>query len=453
MAKMTARTPKGMRDHLPADMIKRRYVFGLAQEVFESFGFEPIDTPVLELKQTLMGSELGSEAEKLIYYAQHPGAKEELALRYDLTVPLSRFFAQNENDLKLPFRRYHIAPVWRGERPQKGRYREFVQCDADIVGVRGTAADAEVMSVVYTALRRFGFSDFTIKANNRKLLTGIGVFSGVADEKLPDVFRILDKTDKIGLDAVIDLLKEEDGISDDSVARLHSVLQLDGNGDTKQRLAMLGHLREELDGIDVAQEGIQELEEITYAADALGITGENTAIDLTMVRGLGYYTGPIFETVITKPDNLGSVQGGGRYDDLIGRFRGQSLPTTGISLGIERIIDLMDMLDLYPAEISGTVVQTLVTVMNNDLQNESLRLAMELRAAGIRTEAYLDPRKNLGKQLGYASSKGIPVTVILGEDEIEQGVVQIKRLSDGHTESVPRSELVNIIQQWLSHSA
>ncbi|NDJ85106.1 MAG: histidine--tRNA ligase [Chloroflexi bacterium] len=440
MAKSTARNPKGMRDYLPAEMAKRTYVFDTVRRVFERFGFEPIETPVLELRETLLGSNLGDEAEKLIYHAQHPGAKEELALRYDLTVPLARFFAQNENDLKLPFRRYHIAPVWRGERPQKGRYREFYQCDADIIGVRNAAAEAEVIHIVYTALQELGFTDFTIKLNNRKLLTGIGLYAGVPEEKLPGLYRTIDKADKIGLDGVRKLLVEE-GLPAETTSRLVDLLALDGRGDISQRMAALGHLREEMDDIPVAQEGIEELATINEAVEALGISGDYLALDFTMVRGLGYYTGPIFETVITKPDNLGSVQGGGRYDELIGRFRGQSLPTTGISLGIERIIDLMDMLNLYPATVRSTVVEALVTVFSDDLQLETLKLAAELRQAGVRTEAYMDPRKNLGKQLGYADSKTIPLAVIAGPDEIKQGVVTLKRLADAHEETVPRAEI------------
>ncbi len=449
MARLEARTPKGMRDQLPADMIKRRYVFDTVKNVFESFGFEPIDTPVLELKQTLLGSELGTEAEKLIYYAQHPGGKEELALRYDLTVPLSRFFAEHENNLKLPFRRYHIAPVWRGERPQKGRYREFYQCDADIVGIKGMAADAEVMSVVYTALRRLGFNDFSIKVNNRKLITGIGAYAGVPREKLPDLYRLIDKADKIGLTGVLEAMHEEQ-FSADTISRLSDLLSIDGKGDLSKRLAALGHIREMLGDNQMAQEGIDELETLLQMADALGIRSENTELDLTMVRGLGYYTGPIFETIITKPDNLGSVQGGGRYDELIGRFRGQSLPTTGISLGIERLVELMDMLDLYPESVNATVVQVLVTVFDESLQTEALQMAMELRENNIRTETYMDARKNIGKQIGYADSKGVQIVVIAGPDEVAQGAVQIKRLSDGHEIKVSRADLATTVQQLLA---
>lgn len=447
MAKLTARTPKGMRDFLPADMIKRQYVFGVIREVFESFGFEPIDTPVLELRENLMSGNYGEDAEKLIYYAQHPGAKEELALRYDLTVPLSRFFAAHENDLSLPFRRYHIAPVWRGDRPQKGRFREFYQCDADIVGVRHMGADAEVMNVVYTVLKRLGFADFTIKYNNRKLLLGIGAYSGVPEDRLPFLYRTIDKTDKIGLEGVAEELRKE-GLPEETVQRLVNLLVVE-DGDASTRLALLGQLREEMDGIDIAQQGLEELEQLTHSADALGLLG-NTAMDFTMVRGLGYYTGPIFETFITKPENLGAVQGGGRYDELIGMFRGQSLPTTGISFGIERILELMDSLNLYPASIGSTVVQALVTLFSDDLQTDALKLAMELREAGIRTETHMDARKGIGKQIGYADSKGIPIVVIAGQDELSAGQVRLKRLADGYEETVGRQELGNAARRLLN---
>lgn len=448
MAKSEVRTPKGMRDYLPADMIKRRYVFDTVRAVFESFGFEPIETPVLELRSTLMGANYGEDAEKLIYYAQHPGGKEELALRYDLTVPLARFVAEHENDLKLPFRRYHLAPVWRGERPQKGRYREFYQCDADIVGIRGTSADAEVMSVVYTALTKLGFNDFTIKMNNRKLLTGLGIYAGVPEEKRAGLYRIVDKTDKVGLDGVADLLAKEE-LAPDTIKHLLDILHLDGSGSYDERLLMLAKLRELFDGVEEAQEGIVELQALTEAAAYMGIPVENNAIDFTMVRGLGYYTGPIFETVITRPDNLGSVQGGGRYDQLIGRFRGQSLPTTGISLGIERLVDLMDMLNLYPSSVTGTVVQALVAVFSDALQNEALRLSMELRAAGINTETYMDTRKSIGNQLGYADTKGIQVVIIAGPDEIAQNIVRIKHLASGEEIMVARGELAAKVSQLL----
>ena len=443
MPQIDARLPKGMRDFLPAQVLKREYVIGVITEVFQSFGFEPIHTPVLEMEETLMGK-YGADAEKLIFHAQHPGGKEELALRYDLTVPLSRYVAMHENDLLLPFRRYHIAPVWRAERPQKGRYREFYQCDADIVGVQGPAADAEIVSVVTTALRRLGFADFDVKVNNRKILTGIGIFAGVPNSQLGDLYRSIDKLDKIGLDGVVKELREN-GIEEDVVRRMMSLLEQREGG-----LATLGHVREELDGIEIAQEGITEIEMMAEYMTAMGVPEENIDIDFAMVRGLSYYTGPIFETIITRPDNLGSVTGGGRYDELVGLFRNQSLPTTGTSLGIERIIDLMDLLNLYPDSVSGTVVQVLVTVFGEDTQAETLKLASELREAGIRTEAYMNPKRNIGKQALHAERRGAQVVAYVGSNEIAAGVVNLKRLSDRQEISVPRADVAQAVRDLIN---
>lgn len=441
MSKLQARTPRGMRDFLPADMHKREYVFNIIRTVFESFGFEPIYTPVLELESTLMGK-YGADAEQLIYHARHSEGKEKLALRYDLTVPLSRYFAEHENDLSLPFRRYHIAPVWRGERPGRGRYREFFQCDADIVGIRSMNADAECVSLVNTTLTKFGFEDFTVKMNSRKLLTGIGIYAGVPDSQLGSLYRSIDKADKIGLSGVADDLRKN-GIADGVVTRMVELLGIE----EASKDVLLRRLREELAGIEVAQEGLRELDDLVNYLAVFNVPDDHTMIDMTMVRGLGYYTGPIFETIITKPENLGSVQGGGRYDNLIGLFRNQSLPTTGTSLGIERIIDLMEQLNLYPPSVSKTVVQILVGVFNQQTEAETLKLASELRQEGIRTEAYLDSRKNLGKQIGYADSKGIPLMAILGPDEIQQGIVKLKLLAKGEEISVPRADLAAKVRQ------
>jgi histidyl-tRNA synthetase len=432
-----------MRDFLPREMLKREYIFGVIKEVFAAYGFEPISTPVMELRSTLMGN-YGEDAEKLIFQAQHSGGGDELALRYDLTVPLSRFFAQHENDLSLPFRRYHIAPVWRGERPGRGRYREFYQCDADIVGLKSMAADAECVSLVYAVLTRLGFKAFSIKMNNRKLLTGIGVYAGVPESQLGGLYRSIDKTDKIGLAGVAEELRKN-GLPDEVVSKMIALLELP----TQDKTAYLGQLRQTLAGIPTAEEGISELKDLLRYLKALGVPDERTSLDLTMVRGLGYYTGPIFETVITEPEDLGSVQGGGRYDNLIGMFRSQSLPTTGISLGIERIIDLMDQLNLYPPQVRGTVVEVLVTTFNESLLPDSMQLASELRGLGIAAETYLDGRKALGKQLGYADGKGIPLAAIIGGDEVAQGVVKLKRLADSHEVTVGRADLGATVRDLL----
>jgi histidyl-tRNA synthetase len=441
MAKVKPSLPKGMRDFLPQDMLKREYVFNTVRDVFHLFGFEPIQTPTMERHETLFGK-YGEDAENLIYSASHQRSKEELAMRYDLTVPLARVVAQYENDLNFPFKRYHIAPVWRGERPQRGRYREFYQCDADIVGVSEMTADAEVVAVIVTALQRLGFPQFTVKINNRKLLTAIGAFSGVPDEQLPDLYRSVDKFDKIGAEGVEKELVER-GIADETVKRMLELIT-----HSKPGVANLDDLASQLADAPGTKEGISELRELSDGLMNLNIDPTTYEFDFTMVRGLGYYTGPIFETVITEP-NLGSVSGGGRYDELIGMFRRESMPTTGTSLGIERIIDLMDELDLYPADVSGTVVQALVTVFNSDVRAECAKITSELRGAGIRTELYLTDR-NVSKQFKHADKKGIPVVVIAGPDEIANGTVKLRRLKDGQEVAAKREEMAAEIRNLLT---
>lgn len=440
-AKINPRTPKGFRDFLPSDMIKREYVMDAIRRIFHRYGFEPIQTPVLELNETLYGK-YGEDAEQLIYSASHGrSSKDEVSMRYDLTVPLSRVVGQHESKLTFPFKRYHIAPVWRGERPQKGRYREFYQCDVDIVGVADMVADAEILSLIITVLRELGFPQFSVKINHRKLLTAIGQYSGVPDEQLADLYRSVDKFDKIGADGVQKEL-ETRGIETDVVARMMELI-------TSQRphTENLDYLESVMGDIPDAKSAIQELRQVADYLAMMAIPSEFYEFDFTMVRGLGYYTGPIFETVITKP-NLGSVTGGGRYDDLIGLFRRESLPTTGTSLGIERIIDLMDELNLYPENLGGTIVEVLVTAFNESTRAESIKLASELRGQGINTELYMENKK-LGKQFSHADKKGIPIVATLGPDEIEQGVVTLKRLADGETVTVERGDVANQVNALL----
>lgn len=438
--KIAPRLPKGMRDFLPADMLKREYVFGIVRDVFHLYGFEPLQTPVLELKDTLYGK-YGEDAEKLIYSAQHPGGKEEVALRYDLTVPLARVVAQYENDIKLPFKRYQLAPVFRAERPQRGRYREFFQCDADTVGIGGMVADAEIISLIVTVLRRLGFQQFSVKINNRKLLTGMGQYSGVTDAQLPDLYRSVDKFDKIGAEGVEKELLER-GIAADAVKRMIELITTRQPG-----IANLDVVEQQMGSISAAADGLHELRELAACLDDAGVLPQFYEFDFTMVRGLGYYTGPIFETIITEP-NLGSVTGGGRYDDLVGLFRKDSLPTVGTSLGIERIIDLMDILNLYPPNLVGTVVEVLVTVFNHESRPAAARLAADLRAGGVRTELYMQD-KNLGKQFDYANKKGIPLVAVLGPEEIASDVIKLKRLSDGTEVKAGRGEVVRIVKEMV----
>ncbi|MEM6284597.1 MAG: histidine--tRNA ligase [Chloroflexota bacterium] len=443
MAKVKPALPKGMRDFLPADMLKREYVFDTIRDVFHLYGFEPIQTPTMEKHETLFGK-YGEDAENLIYSASHQRSSDELAMRYDLTVPLARVVAQYENDLNFPFKRYHIAPVWRGERPQRGRYREFYQCDVDIVGVSEMTADAEVLAVIVTVLKRLGFPEFSVKINSRKLLTAIGAFSGVADEQLPDLYRSVDKFDKIGAEGVGRELADR-GIAADVVSRMMDLIT-----QRKPGLANLDYLAEQLGEAPGAVAGVGELRELAAEMENLSVDPNAYEFDFTMVRGLGYYTGPIFETVITEP-NLGSISGGGRYDELIGMFRRESMPTTGASLGVERIIDLLEELDLYPASVAGTVVQAMVLVFNSDVRHECTRITTELRSAGIRTELYLQD-KHISKQFKHADRKGIPIAVIAGPDEIASGEVKLRRLRDGHEVTAKRADMSQQISALLTET-
>ncbi|MCY3918062.1 MAG: histidine--tRNA ligase [Chloroflexi bacterium] len=440
MSKFIApRAPKGFRDFLPETMLRRNYVLDCIRDVFHLFGFEPIDTPILELHETLFGK-YGEEAEQLIFTAQHGRSRREpLAMRYDLTVPLARVVGQYESQLNLPFKRYHIAPVFRGERPQRGRYREFWQCDADTVGVASISADAEIVIMMHEILKRLGFPQFLIKINHRKLLVAIGEFSGVPQEQLPDLYRSVDKFDKIGADGVKGELIER-GIDGEAVSRMMDLIQSKAPGDNS-----LDFIAETIGSED---KGLDELRQLADLLTDAAVESEHYDFDFTMVRGLGYYTGPIFETVISEP-NLGSISGGGRYDNLIGMFRRQSLPTTGASFGLERIIDLMDELKLYPPQLGGTLVQALVTVFNEETRSDSARIGVQLREAGINTEVYLGRRK-LGRQLAHADKKGIPIVAIAGPDEIEAGVVKLRRLADGSEMTVEPHALAAAVSDMLT---
>lgn len=433
------RLPRGMRDMLPQKMLQRRYVIGVVERVFERFGFEPLQTPVLELQQTLMGK-YGPDAEKLIYEARHREGKEDLALRYDLSVPLSRVVAMN-SELVKPFKRYQIAPVWRAERPQKGRYREFFQCDADIVGTSSMLADAEIVAMIFTILSELGFQKFVTKLNNRKVLTALGEFSGVPPALLGSLYRALDKLDKIGAEGVRQEMQRAD-ISDAVITKIFQLVALPIND--------LDAWRETLRDFPRGIEGINELEQLTQFAREMGVRAERLQIDLTMVRGLEYYTGPIFETVVTEP-KIGSLTGGGRYDGLIGLFSKNSLPATGTSLGIERIIDVMDELNMYPPDLGKTVVDVFVTVFDAGRRASSLSVAMQLRAASINTEVWYD-LDNLGKQLKYASARGIPYVIIIGPDEANENVVTLRDLTTGAQEKIAQANLTSAIREKLKRA-
>lgn len=435
------RVPRGMRDILPEQMIRRQYVIEVIRNVFEEFGFEPLQTPAMELSEVLTGK-YGPDAEKMIYQAGHTGGKEDISLRYDLSVPLCRVVTMYPQ-LPKPFKRYQIDPVWRAERPQKGRYRQFFQCDADTVGSESMLADAENVSLIYQVLSRLGFKGFTIHLNDRKVITGIGLFSGVPSEQLGGLYRSIDKLDKIGLDGVTTELRENE-IPEDVIAKLLTLLQIKGDA-----ASVLSDLSDQLGEYEVAHEGISELKELISFMDTLGIPETSYQINVSMVRGLEYYTGPIYETV--QDASIGSITGGGRYDELIGSFSKQGFPATGTSFGIERIIDLMNEDEMYPSTVGKTVTQVLMTVFDDALMSESLKLATRLRQGGIRTEVYHRPGK-LSTQMKYADTKGIPYAVILGSDELESGTAAIRDMSSREQQDVPLDRIVEEIQRLITSS-
>lgn len=454
MKKLDPRLPTGMRDSLPADMLRRQYAINQIASTFERFGYEPLQTPVMELSETLAGK-YGEDAERLIYFAQHARSEEQLALRYDLTVPLVRAFAQHEGQLSLPFRRYQIAPVWRADRPQRGRFREFFQCDADVIGVATIDADAEVVNLMDSALVSLGFDDFAIKISNRKLLTGIGVYAGVEGEALANLYKAIDKLDKIGMDGVKKELIQG-GIPAESVEKLITMFESVQQGDTlgiKVGLERLEALRQQLQGITEAEIGLGELKNLFAMLQSLGVADQHIEFDISMVRGLSYYTGPIFEAMLRSGDpeeRVGSIGGGGRYDDLTGLFRKQgSLPVVGISLGIERLIVIMDNREMYPSSLNRTVVQVLVAVFNDTMRPAAMRFVSELRQNGIRAELYLGPVNKLGKQFAYADKKGIPLVALIAPDEDAQGLVKLKVLSSQQESTLARADAVQRIREFV----
>ena len=426
-----AQNARGTRDLLPAQMHARLHVIGLVREVFARYGFEPLETPAFERLETLMGK-YGDEGEKLIFRILERGeggreGKADLALRYDLTVPLARVIAQHA-DIAMPFKRYQVQPVWRADRPQRGRFREFYQCDADIVGVDSRVADAECLAVASDGLSRLGFTNYTIKLNHRALLRAIVAAAGAADRE-GEVLVAIDKLDKIGVEGV----SEEPGrrgFDAAVVARLWEVLA--APADLAAVAAAVG---------EAAAGPAAELREVLAHAAALG--ARNVAFDATLARGLGYYTGAVFEAVI-HDGGVGSVGGGGRYDGLVGMFSGRQVPAVGVSLGLERLLVVMEERGMLPG--IGTRTRALVTRFGAELDAASLGLAAELRAAGLEVEAWLGAPGKLGKQFQYADSRGIPYAVVLGPDELAEGVVAVKTLATGEQRRVPRDQLAEALR-------
>ncbi|MGB7343283.1 MAG: histidine--tRNA ligase [Pirellulaceae bacterium] len=422
------RTLNGFRDYLPSVMIPREALMQTAREVFRSYGFAPIDTPTLEYLEVLTGK--GSEeTDRQIYRFEDNGGRE-VGMRFDLTVPLARFAAQHIHTLGTPFKRYHIAPVWRGERPQKGRYREFMQCDFDTIGTESVLADIEAVAVINGLLQAIGFDRFTISINNRCVLTGLLEHLGLADKSVP-VLRSLDKLTKIGREKTAEEMCEAAEIEP---AKADAVLKLaECSGDASTVFAQLSEIT---GGNEKAAAGIDRLQQIYQGAVASGVPERRLKLDVSIARGLDYYTGVIFETTLDDLPTIGSVCSGGRYDNLAGLYTKQHLPGIGASLGLDRLLAAMEQLELLPT--ASTPAPVFVAFFDEDYRDDYLRLAANLRAAGINTEVYPDAKK-LGVQLKYADAHGFTVALIAGGNEWNESRIQVKILSTQDKQDVSYS--------------
>ena len=445
--------PKGTRDFSPVEMAKRNYIFNTIKEVYALYGFQQIETPAMESLQTLMGK-YGEEGDKLLFRVLNSGdymsklSDEELqernslrlssricekGLRYDLTVPFARYVVMHREELQLPFKRYQIQPVWRADRPQKGRYREFYQCDADVVGSDSLLNEVELMQIVDTVFTRLGVR-VQIKINNRKILSGIAEVIG-EPEKIVDITVAIDKLDKIGLESVNAELRA-DGISDEAIEKLQPIIAMSGSNDDK-----LKTMSDVLAGSEIGMKGV---EETRFILDTLKGTLDNEIeFDLTLARGLNYYTGAIFE-VKALDYAIGSITGGGRYDNLTGIFGMPGLSGVGISFGADRIYDVLNGLDLYPKEaVNGT--RLLFINFGEKETAYCLPVVKACRAAGINTEMYPDKAK-MKKQLGYANAKAIPFVVLAGDNEMADNKVTLKNMETGEQKLVTTEELIAIVK-------
>lgn len=452
MAQQKPSIPKGTRDFSPAEMMRRTYIFDSIKAVFREFGFSPLETPAMENLSTLLGK-YGEEGDKLLFKVLNSGdfaakvAPEELqnsnalaskisekGLRYDLTVPFARYVVQHRNEIVFPFKRYQVQPVWRADRPQKGRYREFYQCDVDVIGSSSLLGEVELVRIVERVFRKLGIR-VALKMNNRKILFGIAETIGYAD-KMIDITVAIDKLEKIGIDAVNAELVER-GIDAEAVARLRPILELDGDNTAK-----LDRLEEIIGGSETGMKGIGEMRTVFGYADALGVDLP-VELDLSLARGLNYYTGAIFE-VKALDFAIGSICGGGRYDDLTGIFGMSGMSGVGISFGADRIYDVMCGLDLFPAE-TRVSTQVMFANLGEAEQIASMRLMDTLRDAGISAEIYPDCGK-MKKQMEYADRREIPYVAIIGSDELAAGTVTLKNMRTGGQQSVEAASLADYIE-------
>ncbi|GIW81819.1 MAG: histidine--tRNA ligase [Gemmatales bacterium] len=434
------RTLKGFRDYLPEDQILRERLLDKVRHVYRSYGFVPIDTPALEYTEILLGKG-GEESDRLIYRFRDHGGRD-VALRFDLTVPFARFAAQHINQLGTPFKRYHMGPVWRGENTAHGRFREFWQCDFDIIGTTSNAADLETVLVIHDLMTTLGFERFSIRINNRLVLNGLLEEIDLA-EQTTNVLRALDKLGKIGREGVIAEMAEK-GVPAEQAQRVLDMATIEGSNDD-----ILMRLAKEFGSSDKAMEGIRRLRELLAAASAAGIHQDRLQIDVSIARGLDYYTGTIYETFLDDLPQIGSVCSGGRYDNLASLFTKQVLPGVGASLGLDRLLAAMDGLHLNAK--TGATAPVLIIQFIEEKLGEYQRLGRTLRAAGIGAEVFPEAKK-IGQQLKYADRRGFRLAVLAGPDELAANQVKVKNLATGQEEVVAADELVAVVKKALGEN-
>ncbi|ELR70006.1 Histidyl-tRNA synthetase [Fulvivirga imtechensis AK7] len=447
--------PKGTRDFGPQQMAKRNFVFSAIKEVFEKYGFMPLETPAMENLSVLTGK-YGDEGDQLLFKILNSGdflsnadvndfnegsrallpKIAEKGLKYDLTVPFARYVVMNRHELTLPFKRYQIQPVWRADRPQKGRYREFFQCDADVVGTDSLICEAEIVLMINEVFSKLGIDDFNIKINHRQILTGITEAIG-AGGKESDFCVSIDKLDKIGLEKVLEEMKER-GISPEATEKAVPILQLQGSIEEK-----IAALKDILKNSDAGQKGISDIEEALTTLKSFDLSNHRIDFDVTLARGLSYYTGAIFEVKV-KNVSIGSVSGGGRYDDLTGVFGMSGLSGVGFSFGVDRIYDVMEELNLFPKE-ALTSTEVLIIHFDEASMKYGLSVLGKLRRAGIKSEIYPDQAK-IKKQFNYADKKNIQHTIVIGSEEVSSGKLTLRNMVSGQEEKLTIEEIIHKLQ-------
>ncbi len=449
--------PKGTRDFLPVEVARRSYIFDTIKNSFKKYGFAPIETPSFELSSTLMGK-YGEEGDRLIFRILNSGEKmkkadiealqadnlprfanslAEKALRYDLTVPFARFVVQHQNEISFPFKRYQIQPVWRADRPQHGRYQEFFQCDADVVGSDSLVYEVDFVMLFDEVLTSLGIPDFTVKINNRKILSGIAEVSGESD-KIIDITVAIDKLDKIGEDGVVKELLEK-GVSESAISKIQPLFTITGS--TEERLQQMKTF---LTDSEIGLKGIEELEYVLAQVNELGVKRATIEFDVTLARGLNYYTGAIFE-VKANGVKMGSICGGGRYDDLTGLFGMKGMSGVGISFGADRIYDVLTELELFPKETDLGLTLLFVNFGEKE-QAHCMKLVHQCRKAGIDSEIYPSNAK-MQKQMKYANDRGVQFVALIGEEEMNKGIVNIKNMESGEQIALETEKLISFFQK------